>query len=46
MAILTLEPLPPAGDEVLKDFADVHFPEADRIVLVQDNLSTHTPASL
>ena len=32
--------------QVLKDLADMHFPEADRIVLVQDNLSTHTPASL
>ena len=31
---------------VLKDLADVHFPKADRIVLVQDNLSTHAPASL
>lgn len=32
--------------QVLKDLADVHFPDADRIVLVQDNLNTHTPASL
>ena len=32
--------------QILKDLADVHFPEADKIVLVQDNLSTHTPASL
>ncbi len=32
--------------QVLKDLADVHFPEADKIVLVQDNLNTHTPASL
>lgn len=30
----------------LKDLSDVHFPGATRIVLVQDNLSTHTPASL
>jgi len=30
----------------LKDLADVHFPEATRIVLVQDNLNTHKPASL
>jgi DDE superfamily endonuclease len=30
----------------LKDLSDVHFPEATKIVLVQDNLSTHTPASL
>ena len=32
--------------QVLKDLADVHFACADKIVLVQDNLSTHTPASL
>lgn len=31
---------------VLKDIADVHFPGAAKIVLVQDNLNTHTPASL
>jgi hypothetical protein len=30
----------------LKDLSDAHFPEATKIVLVQDNLSTHTPASL
>ena len=30
----------------LKDLSDVHFPGAAKIVLVQDNLSTHTPASL
>ena len=30
----------------LKDLSDVHFPGATKIVLVQDNLSTHTPASL
>jgi hypothetical protein len=30
----------------LKDLSDVHFPCAMKIVLVQDNLSTHTPASL
>jgi DDE superfamily endonuclease len=32
--------------KVLKDLSDVHFPAANKIVLVQDNLSTHTPASL
>jgi hypothetical protein len=26
----------------LKDLSDIHFPGADKIVLVQDNLSTHT----
>lgn len=26
--------------------SDIHFPGADKIVLVQDNLSTHKPASL
>ena len=30
----------------LKDLADLHFPEAKKIVLVQDNLNTHTKASL
>lgn len=30
----------------LKDLSDVHFPSSAKIVLVQDNLSTHTPASL
>ena len=32
--------------QALKDLSDTHFPDADKIVLVQDNLSTHTPASL
>jgi len=32
--------------QVLKDLSDRHFPDAEKIVLVQDNLSTHTPASL
>jgi hypothetical protein len=31
---------------VLKQLSDVHFPKAETIVLVQDNLNTHTPASL
>jgi hypothetical protein len=31
---------------VLKDLSDTHFPGAAKIVLVQDNLSTHTPTSL
>jgi len=31
---------------VLKDLADLHFPGADRIVLVQDNLNTHAKSSL
>lgn len=31
---------------VLKDLSDLHFPGASRIVLVQDNLSTHKTASL
>lgn len=30
----------------LKDLSDVHFPQATKIVLVQDNLNTHKPASL
>jgi hypothetical protein len=31
---------------VLKDLADVHFAQAETIVLVQDNLNTHATASL
>lgn len=31
---------------IIKDLVDVHYPEAERIVLVMDNLNTHTPASL
>jgi hypothetical protein len=30
----------------LRDLSDTHFPDAAKIVLVQDNLSTHTTASL
>jgi DDE superfamily endonuclease len=30
----------------LKDLSDVHFPNAKKIRLVQDNLNTHKPASL
>ena len=30
----------------LKDLSDIHFPGAAKIVLVQDNLSTYTVASL
>ena len=30
----------------IKELVDVHYPDAERIVLVQDNLNTHTPASL
>ncbi len=30
----------------VRDLVDVHFPEAERIVLVMDQLNTHTPASL
>lgn len=32
--------------QVLKELSDVHFSKAEKIVLVQDNLNTHTPASL
>ncbi len=31
---------------VLKLLSDVHFPRAEAIVLVQDNLNTHDPSSL
>jgi len=32
--------------ERLRELADVHYVEAERIVLVMDNLNTHTPGSL
>ena len=32
--------------QVLKDLSDTHFPNAAKIVLVQDNLNTHKQASL
>lgn len=32
--------------EFLRTLADDHFPHAEKIVLVQDNLNTHSPASL
>jgi len=32
--------------QVLKDLSDIHFPGAERIVLVQDNLNTHAKSSL
>ena len=31
---------------VVRDLIDVHYPDAERIVLVMDNLNTHTAASL
>ena len=31
---------------LLKEVSDVHFSDAEKIVLVQDNLNTHKPASL
>ncbi len=31
---------------VLKELSDVHFPRAETIVVVQDNLNTHAPSSL
>ena len=30
----------------IKELVDVHYPDAEKIVLIQDNLNTHTPASL
>jgi hypothetical protein len=30
----------------VKELVDVHYPEAEKIVLVLDNLNTHTPAAL
>jgi DDE superfamily endonuclease len=32
--------------QVLKELSDSHFPDAEKIILVQDNLNTHKPASL
>ena len=31
---------------VIRDLLDVHYPGAEKVVLVMDNLNTHTPASL
>ena len=32
--------------EAIKELLEVHYPDAERVVLVLDNLNTHTPASL
>lgn len=32
--------------EEIKELVDVHYPQADRVTLVMDNLNTHAPASL
>jgi hypothetical protein len=32
--------------EVVRELVDVHYPHAEKIVLVHDNLNTHKPASL
>jgi hypothetical protein len=32
--------------QCMKELVDVHFPDAEKIVVVQDNLNTHTPAAL
>jgi hypothetical protein len=32
--------------QCMKDLVDLHFPDAETIVVVMDNLNTHTPASL
>jgi hypothetical protein len=31
---------------ILRNLSDTHFPDTDKIILVQDNLNTHKPASL
>ena len=31
---------------LMQELVDVHFPDADAIILVVDNLNTHTPAAL
>ena len=32
--------------ECMRELVDVHFPDAAQVVVVQDNLNTHTPAAL
>jgi len=32
--------------QVMKDLVDIHFPDAKRITIVEDNLNTHKPESL
>lgn len=32
--------------QVVKEMVDIHYPEAETIVLVMDQLNTHSPASL
>jgi hypothetical protein len=32
--------------ECMRDLVDVHFPEAEKVRVVMDNLNTHTPGSL
>lgn len=32
--------------ECIRELVDTHYPEAEKIVLVMDNLNTHTPGSL
>lgn len=32
--------------QCLRELSDVHFPDAEKIILVQDNLNTHKPAAL
>ena len=32
--------------QCIKDLVEIHYPDAEKIILVQDNLNTHTPASL
>jgi hypothetical protein len=34
------------GAACMQELVDVHYPDAQKIVLVVDNLNTHTPASL
>jgi hypothetical protein len=32
--------------ELIRELVDIHYPQAEKIVLVMDNLNTHTPGSL
>ena len=34
------------GAYCIKELVDLHYPRAEKIVLVLDNLNTHTPAAL
>ncbi len=45
-AMVTARRTKPDWAQAIKELVDVHYPEAERIVLVLDNLNTHTPGAL